>query len=106
VSDVEVSRWEDVRAKRTDLTEADREWARSVLAAAPANRLFDARQRQARTEIEVAEQMGVSPDEVSELEHDDLELAEVSTLRSYVEALGARLQVIVEFEDGERLQVA
>jgi|RhiMethySRZTD1v2_1073278.scaffolds.fasta_scaffold40866_3 hypothetical protein len=52
-----------------------------------------------RTQLEVAEQLGATQPEVSKLERrGDVRL---STLRSYVEALGGSLSVVARFEDGD-----
>ncbi len=60
--------------------------------------LADLRARQALTQREVAGSLGVSQANVSRIEHEeDLYL---STLRSYVEALGGRLEVNAVFADG------
>lgn len=45
--------------------------------------------------------MGVSAPRVSALEHGDIDKTEVSTLRSYVEALGGSLRVVADFGDTE-----
>jgi len=104
---VEVSRWDDVRNRRTDITEADREWARATtLNAVRAGRLSEVRQRRERTQVEVAEKMGVSESRVSELERGDIETTEIRILRSYAEALGAQLRVTVEFDDGDQVRLA
>ena len=60
--------------------------------------LAELRARQALTQREVAGSLGVSQANVSRIEHEeDLYL---STLRSYVEALGGRLEVNAVFADG------
>lgn len=59
--------------------------------------LSELRQRQGLTQREVAATLGVSQANVSRIEHEeDLYL---STLRSYAEALGGRLEVNVVFPE-------
>jgi transcriptional regulator with XRE-family HTH domain len=54
---------------------------------------------------DVAAQMHVSQSRVSRIERGDLDHVEVATLRSYVEALGGRVEIIANFGD-ERIVVA
>ncbi len=55
------------------------------------------RRARERTQVQVAEALGITQDSVSRLEQrSDLLL---STLRSYVEALGGSLSLIAEFPD-------
>jgi transcriptional regulator with XRE-family HTH domain len=57
------------------------------------------RRARERTQVQVAKALGITQDSVSRLEQrSDLLL---STLRSYVEALGGRLSLIAEFPDHE-----
>src|SRR5262245_38775834 len=57
--------------------------------------LRDLRQAIAMTQTRVAQELGISQDQVSKLENrSDLLL---STLRSYIEAMGGKLQLIAEF---------
>lgn len=72
---------------------------------APAYRLADLRRRQELTQNQVATVMGVRQPRVSQLEGADLSHVEVATLRTYVDALGGTLRVIVEFGD-EHLTLA
>jgi DNA-binding XRE family transcriptional regulator len=61
--------------------------------------LTEARENQGLTQQELADRLGVSQANISRIEHEeDLYL---STLRSYVEALGGELQVKAVFEDQE-----
>jgi len=66
-----------------------------------AYRLAEIRQEQDLTQRDVAALMGVSAPRVSAIEHGEIDRAEVSTLRSYVEALGGRLRVVADFGDTE-----
>ncbi|MEU8276903.1 XRE family transcriptional regulator [Microbispora bryophytorum] len=66
-----------------------------------AHRLAEIRQEQDLTQRDIAALMGVSAPRVSAIEHGEIDRAEVSTLRSYVEALGGRLRVVADFGDTE-----
>jgi len=71
---------------------------------AEGERLFELRKARGVTQVDVAERLGVSQGNVSELERrDDLFL---STLRGYVEALGGRLEVAAVFDKGESHPIA
>lgn len=51
------------------------------------------------TQAELADRLGVTQPVISEFEHtDDLRL---STLNRYIEALGGKVRIIYEFDDGE-----
>ena len=66
---------------------------------AEGERLYEVRKARGVTQVDVAERLGVSQGNVSELERrDDLFL---STLRGYVAALGGRLEVSAVFDEGE-----
>ena len=63
--------------------------------------LYEARENQGLTQRELADRLGVSQANVSRIEHEeDLYL---STLRSYVKALGGELQLKAVFENQEIL---
>jgi len=63
-------------------------------------RLFELRHREAVSQAELAGRLGVTQGAISKLEHaDDVR---VSTLRQYLEALGARLELVAVFDDEER----
>lgn len=51
------------------------------------------------SQVDLAAELGISQSAVSQLERGDD--VKVSTLRSYVHGLGARLQIIAVFDDGE-----
>lgn len=64
-------------------------------------RLYELRHGEAVSQVELAGRLEVTQGAVSKFEHaDDVR---VSTLREYVEALGARLELVAVFDDeGER----
>ncbi|CAN5912092.1 hypothetical protein BH23ACT10_BH23ACT10_08790 [soil metagenome] len=61
--------------------------------------LYELRRALDRSQTDVAAALGISQSAVSQLERgDDLKL---STLRSYIQGLGAKLQLVAVFDDGE-----
>jgi len=63
-------------------------------------RLFEIRHREAVSQAELAGRLDVTQGAISKLEHaDDVR---VSTLRQYLEALGARLELVAVFDDEKR----
>lgn len=92
-------RWEETKAKRPvtpeELAEARR--AREVEEAA--YRLAEIRREQQRTQAQIAQIMGVGQRRVSDIESAELLRTEVSTIDSYVAALGGRLRLVAEFGD-------
>ncbi|KAB8183992.1 MULTISPECIES: XRE family transcriptional regulator [Microbispora] len=85
-----------VRSEKQKRADMDR-----LAAEVRAHRLAEIRQEQDLTQRDVAALMGVSAPRVSAIEHGEIDRAEVSTLRSYVEALGGRLRVVADFGDTE-----
>ena len=69
-----------------------------------AQRLGKIRAAQGATQADVAARLNVSQANISRIEHeDDLYL---STLRSYIEALGGELDVTARFPDGKTVRIA
>ncbi|MCP3935304.1 MAG: XRE family transcriptional regulator [Actinomycetia bacterium] len=63
-------------------------------------RLFELRHAEALSQAEVAGRLEVTQSAISKLERaDDVR---VSTLRDYLEAIGARLELVAVFDDEER----
>lgn len=63
-------------------------------------RLYELRHAEAVTQAELAGRLEVTQGAVSKLEHSDD--VRVSTLRQYLEALGARLELVAVFDDEQR----
>lgn len=63
-------------------------------------RLYELRHAEAVSQVELAGRLDVTQGAISKLEHSDD--VRVSTLRQYLEALGARLELVAVFEDEER----
>jgi len=99
------------RTKFSELREAveARPGARERLAAKRAEtleevRLYELRHAEAVSQAELAGRLDVTQGAVSKLEHaDDVR---VSTLRQYLDALGARLELVAVFdEEGRRVPI-
>lgn len=66
-------------------------------------RLYELRHAAAVSQAELAGRLEVTQGAVSKLEHSDD--VRVSTLRQYLEALGARLELVAVFEDDDARRV-
>jgi DNA-binding Xre family transcriptional regulator len=63
-------------------------------------RLYELRHAEAMSQAELAGRLDITQSAVSKLEHaDDVR---VSTLRQYLDALGARLELVAVFDDDDR----
>ena len=63
-------------------------------------RLYELRHAEAVSQVELAGRLDITQSAVSKLEHaDDVR---VSTLRQYLDALGARLELVAVFDDDDR----
>jgi DNA-binding XRE family transcriptional regulator len=80
------------------------ERAERLRAAQRAYRLREIRRSRGTNQEDLAKAMHVSQSRVSRIERGELDRAELATLRSYVEALGGRVEIIADFGD-ERLVV-
>jgi DNA-binding Xre family transcriptional regulator len=68
-------------------------------------RLYELRHAEAVSQVELAGRLSVTQGAISKFEH--AEDVRVSTLRQYVEALGARLELVAVFEEeGRRVPIA
>ena len=96
------TKWGDIKKKRDDEPgiEERREAARSELEAEIAAfeaTLSQLRRARSLTQTQLSKALGVSQAEVSRIEHQtDLYL---STLRSYIEAMGGELELVATFDD-------
>ena len=63
-------------------------------------RLYELRHAEALSQVEVAGRLEITQSAVSKLEH--AEDVRVSTLRDYLEALGARLELVAVFDEENR----
>lgn len=92
-----VHKWRDIRHKLSP--EAEAEIRRNVQLAPLIMRLYELRESRNVTQTSLAETLDVNQGAVSKMERrGDMY---VSTLRSYLKALGAELQIRAIFPDGE-----
>jgi phage shock protein A len=76
--------------------------ASALLARNRARTLAEQRTRLGLTQTEVAERMGIGPDQVAAIERAEPGTTDVRTLVAYIEALGGRLELTAEF-GGDRV---
>jgi transcriptional regulator with XRE-family HTH domain len=62
-------------------------------------RLREVRQAQGMTQVQVAAELHVAQNRVSQIERGDLDRSRIETVRRYVEALGGELTVEASFGD-------
>jgi predicted XRE-type DNA-binding protein len=94
--------WEDLRAEFAFSEEEEQDIARrgkQLMAQIRAYRLAELRKRKHVTQVEVAQDMGVTQARVSKIERGEVSRSEVDTLAAYVKALGGKLQLIANFGD-------
>lgn len=63
-------------------------------------RLYELRRSEAISQVDLAGRLDLTQGAISKLEHS--EDVRVSTLRQYLEALGARLELVAVFDDNDR----
>jgi predicted XRE-type DNA-binding protein len=96
-------KWDDVKHEifdEEDLEAIEQGAARRLAAI----RLADLRRRSNLTQRQVAQRMGVRQERVSAIERGGLDALQLSTLIAYAEAIGGRVNLLVEVE-GEELKV-
>jgi transcriptional regulator with XRE-family HTH domain len=95
------TKWRDLREKMpADRRARVEARVKKTLAEMP---LQDLRRARELSQVRLAETMGIGQGEVSKIEHrTDLY---ISTLRSYIEAMGGELEVVARFPDGQSVRV-
>jgi transcriptional regulator with XRE-family HTH domain len=90
-------KWRDIRGTFSPQEEAEiKQWVEAEMAKMPIAEIRQARQM---TQVRLAEVLGVNQGAISKLERrSDMYL---STLRSYIEAMGGQLEIRAVFPDGE-----
>jgi transcriptional regulator with XRE-family HTH domain len=90
-------KWRDIRGTFSPEREAKiKRWVEAELAKLP---IAEVRQARQMTQVRLAEILGVNQGAISKLEkRSDMYL---STLRSYIEAMGGQLEIRAVFPDGE-----
>jgi predicted transcriptional regulator len=105
--------WKDVKADKEAIdraagrdVEASRVAARSRTQAYVLGfRLAELRKKVGLTQVDVAEQMGVSQARISQLEQGEVDQLEVDTVRRYITALGGTLKIVADI-GGEDVNLA
>ena len=85
------------RLDRLPKTRRKRVEARAAALIAEEMSLQDLRRARKRTQVRVAKELGIKQENVSRIERRTDLL--ISTLRSYIQAMGGRLHLIAEFPD-------
>jgi transcriptional regulator with XRE-family HTH domain len=62
-------------------------------------KLRELRQLKSLTQQQLAQQLGVTQNRISKFERLDLDKSELQTIRSYVQALGGELKVVVTLDE-------
>jgi DNA-binding XRE family transcriptional regulator len=91
--------WSDVREQRVTTPQrraAAREALENQIAA---YRLAELRKARGLTQQQVATTMGISQRRVSAIERGDIDRSELTTLRTYIEALGGQIHIVAEFDE-------
>jgi transcriptional regulator with XRE-family HTH domain len=82
----------------SDAVEVKRHMKR-MIAEVRAYRLKELRKELQITQVQLAQQLHVSQNRISRIEHGDIEKSQVDTLRKYVEAVGGTLTLEVQVGD-------
>lgn len=97
---------DDVRKRRpVDRERVDRIKAEMETEAAQ-YRLRELREDAGFTQTTLAKVIGVGQNRVSQMEHGQLGVTRVDTLRRYIEATGGELELSVKRPDGSRVQLS
>ncbi len=92
-------KWSELRDKMMERPGAAESLERARAELDEEFRLYELRRAEALSQVEVAGRLEVTQSAVSKLEH--AEDVRVSTLRDYLEAVGARLELVAVFDDDE-----
>lgn len=93
-------KWSELRDKLMESPGAPEALERARAALDEEVRPYELRRAEALSQVEVAGRLEITQSAVSKLEH--AEDVRVSTLRDYLDALGARLELVAVFDDDER----
>lgn len=97
------SNWKTVRAKAVQEGRLDEgrvaQRKAEALSALRAHQLLELRQAAQLSQVQVAELLGVSQGWISRLERGEIDHTEIGTLRRYVQALGAQLEITAQLGD-------
>lgn len=93
------TRWSDLREQRNTTPQRRTTARESLENEIAAYRLVELRKARGLTQQQVATIMGVSQPRVSAIEHGDIDRSELTTLRTYIEALGGQIHIVAEFDE-------
>jgi len=93
------TKWSDVRERRSTTPERRAAARESLENQIAAYRLVELRKARGLTQQQVADAMGVSQRRVSSIERGDLDRSELTTLRTYIQALGGQIHIVAEFDE-------
>jgi DNA-binding XRE family transcriptional regulator len=91
--------WSEVRERRTTTAERRAAARESLENEIAAHRLVELRKARGLTQKQVADAMGVSQRRVSAIERGDIDRSELTTLRTYIQALGGQVHVVAQFDE-------
>ena len=91
--------WQETRAKRRPREDAVSRHREHIEAEERAFRLRELRESQGLTQSDLAQRMSVTQPSVSALESGELGRSGLSTLQSYIEALGGQVDIVATFGD-------
>jgi predicted transcriptional regulator len=100
--------WKEVRAEARATGRLDEQRIEALKAKlraeVRAHRLAEIRQAYGLDQSALAERLKVSQSRISRIERGELDHTEISTVRSYIEALGGEVEIVARFGD-ERITV-
>ena len=92
-------RWEDTKKKRPLSPEEREEGRQAIQNIIAGYHLAQLRKSKKMTQVQVAKLMGISQRRVSAIERGDLDRSEITTLRTYIAALGGQIRILADFGD-------
>lgn len=101
---VTIKKWADIKAKSKPEVRARGEARARATLAREAVHLAEMRRVRSLTQEQLAETMGKSQGDISKIERSADML--ISTMRRFTEAAGGRLRLIVEWPDGDEIEVS
>jgi len=96
-------KWSEVREKMMDRPGAEEGLERARAELDEEIRLYELRKAEALSQVELAGRLEITQSAVSKLEH--AEDVRVSTLRDYLDAMGARLELVAVFDGNDERRV-
>lgn len=99
VRPVGAKNWREVRAARPPREHVVADHRARMEAEVRAYRLREVREEQGLTQVELADRTQVTQPTVSQLEGGQLDRAGLSTIKTYIEALGGTVEVVADFGD-------